>query len=127
MVYPTTIIASSLHLKGTLHCKSACVIYGHVEGVIFSDESVLIEKNGSFKGSIYAPMLVVQGLCEGEMTCECVKILHGGHIKGKIKSLLFVMHPKALFEGFRECITPYNEKTSPAHKTAEFDTENILL
>lgn len=119
-----TLIASQTLFKGKLTCLSECVIKGAVEGEIDSQEAVIIQSGGSFKGLIHAPILVVEGNCEGIIHCDKVKILPHGIIRGEIKSHLLIMHPKALFEGKRILV----EKTFKDDlSTIEFDTENILL
>jgi len=126
MFHPT-IIASGISFKGTMTCQGDCIIYGHVEGDIFSEETVLIEENGFFKGHIHAPSIVVKGVCEGEIYGDIVKILPHGHIKGNIESTMFMMYPKALFEGIKRTVEKKCNDTPHQKRVTEFDTENILL
>lgn len=123
-----TFIASHTTFHGTLHCKEECVIEGEVEGTLWCDQVVVIAPNGIFKGLIYAPLLIVQGRCEGNVTCDKVKLLPHAHMKGEIHSHLFIMHPKALFDGQRILTQPSFTAHEPIEKPLnELDTENILL
>lgn len=124
LMFHPTVIASGIHVKGSLHAMGDCIIDGYVEGDIFSKESVILEKNGCIKGYVNAPTIVVKGLFEGRIQCDTVKILPHGCIKGKIESNVFMMYPKALFEGIKTTVEKqYTQETKPT----EFDTENILL
>ena len=119
-----TIIASHTRLKGVLNCEGDCIIHGSVEGDIFSNACIIIEKGATIKGTLHAPTLIVQGYCEGIVECDAVKILPLGHIQGSLKCHLFIMKPQAIFTGTREVSAPlYNTK----NQSLEFDTENILL
>lgn len=127
MFHPT-IIASGMYVKGTLNARGDCVIYGTIEGDIFSDESVIIEESGFVKGHISAPALVIKGRCDGIIHCDIVKILPYGHMKGSIESAVFMMYPKALFEGIKTTVEKrFDTQTQESTKPTEFDTENILL
>jgi len=127
MFHPT-IIASGMYVKGMLNARGDCVIYGNIEGDIFSDESVIIEESGFVKGHICAPTLVIKGRCDGVIHCDTVKILPHGHMKGEIESAVFMMYPKALFEGIKTTVKKrFDTQTQETTKPTEFDTENILL
>lgn len=123
-MHAPTIISLNSHTQGLLTCEGDCIIYGHVEGDIFTKESVMVEEGGFVKGTIQAPNLIVHGRVEGKVLCDRVKILPNGFIEGAVECHLFIMLPKALFAGQRALVAPLFPQTS---STLEFDTENILL
>ncbi|MBE0497118.1 MAG: polymer-forming cytoskeletal protein [Campylobacterales bacterium] len=127
-MFSPTFIAVGTHIKGKFVCNGDCVVQGRVTGEIFSKETVLIKKGGSFEGYVHAPLLVVQGLCKGIIHCDNVEILPQGEIRGDIQSHALIMHRKALFEGTRVCVAKtFNHETEHKKHVDEFDTEDILL
>lgn len=122
-----TIIASQTTFQGHLHCEEECIIYGNFEGILWCSEAVIIAPEGFFKGTICAPTLVVQGRYEGNIECDKMKIYPLGHVIGKISSYLFIMHPKAIFEGQRVVAKHLFSESSSSKDMNELDTENILL
>jgi len=57
----TTIISSGTLIKGELHLSCILHIDGNVEGDVISDNTVVIGKNGTARGSIRAKHIVISG------------------------------------------------------------------
>jgi cytoskeletal protein CcmA (bactofilin family) len=78
-----------------------CDLYvdGHFEGIINSDKTVTIGKNGRIEGEIRTRRLIVQGVAEGSIDAERIEIKSAGRISGMIASNELVIEPKAVFEG----------------------------
>ncbi|GEM_PF-1466517 len=125
----TSFIASQTSFQGIIHTHEPLKIQGIVEGKIFSDSSVWIESKGFIKGEIYAKEVIVEGKCEGEITCEHLILKAYSHFKGDVKSTQFSMEAKALFEGKSTLLALDDTDASKKQRKpiAPFDTENVLL
>jgi cytoskeletal protein CcmA (bactofilin family) len=127
-MFSPTLIPYGTHFNGKLNCHNDCVIRGTFKGEIFANETVFIEKGGSFEGYIHAPLLVVEGFCKGVIHCDKVKILPKGELRGEIRSHFLIMHPQSLFEGTRVLVAKeFEDEIEDKKRMGEFDTENILL
>ena len=72
---------------------------GSFEGVIESNTSVTVGKNGNIKGDITAKQLVVQGYIEGSINASIVEIKSVGRVNGSIEAGELVIEAKGVFEG----------------------------
>ncbi len=66
---------------------------------MLSDSIVIIGKQGKVSGEIIASRLIINGLFEGNATCDNVEVLEGGKFLGKVTSKELVIEAKAIFEG----------------------------
>lgn len=125
----TSFIASHASFQGTIQTNEPLKIQGIVEGKILSDSSVWIESKGVIKGEICAQEVIIEGKCEGEITCEHLILKAYSHFKGDVKSLHLSMEAKALFEGKRTLLVRDEPPTSKKQRKPiePFDTENVLL
>lgn len=74
-------------------------IDGDFDGVIHSDSTVNIGKNGSVKGEIFAEKLVVSGKMAGNVKSKIVEIMPYGKIDGKVSSHELVIERKGILTG----------------------------
>lgn len=95
----TTIISDGAYIKGELILNSMLHIDGKVEGIINSDNSVVIGKKGSAKGVINAKKVVVNGVFEGNIDSDYVEILAGGILTGDVTSSSLSIEVGAKFSG----------------------------
>lgn len=82
----TTIISEGAYVKGELACSSVLYIEGHIDGMIKSNNTVVIGKNGKVTGIVSAAKVVVNGVFEGNLEADLVEILGGGFVLGDICS-----------------------------------------
>ena len=122
-----THIAAGTHIEGTLKMRDELHLYGTMEGTILSCETVTIEHDALFHGTISAPTLLIRGTLHGEVDCDLVKIMAGGCLHGTIKSFMLIIEPKGQFEGIRTARAKEWDENLHTKNGAEFDTENILL
>jgi len=80
----TTIISSGTLIKGELHLSCILHIDGNVEGDVISDNTVVIGKNGTARGSIRAKHIVISGKFFGNIEAELVELLGGGVLVGDV-------------------------------------------
>ncbi|ARQ98836.1 MULTISPECIES: bactofilin family protein [Campylobacter] len=95
----TTIISEGAYIKGELACGSVLYIEGHVDGMIKSNNTVVIGKNGKVTGIISANKIVVNGIFEGNVDADSVEILSGGFVLGDICSGSFSIENGGKFDG----------------------------
>ncbi|AII14633.1 putative protein (bactofilin domain) [Campylobacter iguaniorum] len=94
-----TIISSGVSIKGELSLNSMLYVEGSVEGVIVSDNTVVIGKNGSVKGIIKANKVVINGNFEGNIDSEFVEMLNGSLLIGDISTNNLSVENGAKFNG----------------------------
>lgn len=97
-----TIVSKETELKGTIKCGKNLVVFGDVEGRIEAKESVKIEAKSRVSGEIFAKILYVKGVFDGDADCDTVHILEGGSFTGNIKSRILVIDSKCYFNGKNE-------------------------
>ena len=95
----TTIISSGTLIKGELHLSCILHIDGNVEGDVISDNTVVIGKNGTARGSIRAKHIVISGKFFGNIEAELVELLGGGVLVGDVLSQNFGIEVGAKFNG----------------------------
>ncbi|ANE35794.1 putative bactofilin domain protein [Campylobacter iguaniorum] len=94
-----TIISSGVSIKGELSLSSMLYVEGSVEGVIVSDNTVVIGKNGNVKGIIKANKVVINGNFEGNIDSEFVEMLNGSLLIGDISTNNLSVENGAKFNG----------------------------
>ncbi|MDX1808432.1 MAG: polymer-forming cytoskeletal protein [Sulfurospirillaceae bacterium] len=97
-----TIVSKETELKGTIKCGKNLVVFGDVEGRIEAKESVKIEAKSKVVGEVFAKILYVKGVFDGDADCDTVHILEGGSFTGNIKSRILVIDSKCYFSGKNE-------------------------
>ena len=95
----TTIISSGTLIKGELHLSCILHIDGNVEGDVISDNTVVIGKNGTARGSIRAKHIVISGKFFGNIEAELVELLGGGVLVGDVLAQSFGREVGAKFNG----------------------------
>lgn len=83
-VSETTVISTGARMEGQFYFNSMLHLDGEINGVVHSQSSVVIGKNGSLKGQLTADKVVVNGLFEGEIDAEYLEILNGGFVNGDV-------------------------------------------
>lgn len=95
----TTIITEGSFIKGEMTLGCDLYVDGKFEGNINSEKSITVGKNGSIKGEVNTPHLIVQGVVDGDVDAERIEIKEAGRINGSLVSSELVIEAKGVFEG----------------------------
>lgn len=74
-------------------------IDGEFDGVIHSNNTVNIGKNGVVRGDVFSEKLVVSGKMLGNVKSKIVEIMPYGKIDGKVSSHELVIERKGILTG----------------------------
>jgi cytoskeletal protein CcmA (bactofilin family) len=78
-----TVVAGESAFEGRITSPSLITVAGSVKGELNASE-IVIEREGSVKGSIFAEHLIVIGNFEGEVSSNKITIASSGNVKGKL-------------------------------------------
>ena len=78
-----TVVAGGSTLKGRITSPNLITVAGFVEGELNASE-IVIEREGTVKGSIFAEHLIIIGNFEGEVSSNKITIASSGSVKGKL-------------------------------------------
>ena len=78
-----TVISSGSRIDGRITSPSTISVSGFVKGELNASE-VVIEKEGSVTGSIFAEHLIIIGDFEGEVSANKITIASSGRVKGDL-------------------------------------------
>lgn len=95
----TTVIANGAKLKGEFSFACRLHVDGVIEGVIDSNNLIVIGKRGHVAGELEAERLVVSGVFEGSANCSKVEVLADGVFTGDVTSEELIIEAKAKFQG----------------------------
>lgn len=95
----TTIITEGSFLKGEMTLSCDLYVDGTFDGIIDSQKSITVGKNGHIQGSIKAKHIVIQGLVSGIIDSDRIEIKSSGRVEGSIISSELVIESKGIFEG----------------------------
>ena len=78
-----TVISSGSKIDGRITSPSTISVSGLVQGELNASE-VVIEKEGSVKGAIFAEHLIIIGNFEGEVSANKITIASTGSVRGNL-------------------------------------------
>ena len=78
-----TVISSGSIIEGRVTSPNTISVSGHVKGELNASE-IVIEKEGSVYGSIFAEHLIIIGNFEGEVSANKITIASTGSVKGDL-------------------------------------------
>ena len=78
-----TVVAGESIVEGRITSSNLITVSGFVKGELNGSE-VVIEREGTVKGSIFAEHLIVIGNFEGEVSSNKITIASSGSVKGKL-------------------------------------------
>ena len=94
-----TIISSGTKIKGEINTQCHLHVNGDFEGVIHSNNTVNIGKNGVVNGEVFSEKLIVSGKLFGNVKSKIVEIMPYGKIDGKVSSHELVIERKGILTG----------------------------
>lgn len=116
---PTTYIAASTTLVGTIAGQGAFVFCGSVEGDCDINGPLTLAKGGRWKGILKATDIVVAGTVEGDVVAkQRVEILSSARITGSLSGNSIAVAEGAIIEGEIKVtsdapLTTFQEKRQP--------------
>ena len=78
-----TVISSGSRIDGRITSPSTISVSGFVKGELNASE-IVIEREGSINGSIFAEHLIIIGSFEGEVSANKITIASSGSVKGDL-------------------------------------------
>ena len=78
-----TVVAGDSSFEGRITSPNLITVAGYVKGELNASE-IVIEREGTVKGSIFAEHLIVIGNLEGEVSSNKITIASSGSVKGKL-------------------------------------------
>jgi cytoskeletal protein CcmA (bactofilin family) len=97
---PTTYVAASTKLVGTITGKGAYVFCGSVEGDCDIDGPLTLAEGGHWKGMLKATDVVVAGVVEGDViAAQRVEILGSARITGSLSGNSIAVAEGAIIAG----------------------------
>lgn len=106
----TTVVATGAKLKGEFVFNCRLHVDGLVDGIITSNNLVVVGKKGCLKGELKAERLVVNGTFEGSADCKKIEVLTEGVVRGELTSEELIIESKAIFEGQSKLRTEEKEE-----------------
>lgn len=97
---PTTYIAASTTIVGSISGKGAYVFCGSVEGDCDIDGPLTLAEGGRWKGILKATDIVVAGVVEGDVAAtQRVEILGSARVTGSLSGHSIAVAEGAIIEG----------------------------
>ena len=97
---PTTYVAASTKIVGTITGKGAYVFCGTVEGDCDIDGPLTLAEGGRWKGTLKATDIVVAGVVEGDVVAEQrVEILGSARVTGSLAGNSIAVAEGAIIAG----------------------------
>lgn len=107
------VLASDVHIKGTITFDNELICDGKVEGEIISDGILVIGKNAEVKGEVMTKSVTVHGTVIGNITvAEKAELKASARLTGDLTAARIVVEEGATFVGKSE-VTP-NKNSKPA-------------
>ena len=78
-----TVISSGSTIKGRITSPNTISVSGSFKGELNASE-IVVEKEGSVNGSIFAEHLIIIGNLEGEVSANKITIASSGSVKGDL-------------------------------------------
>ena len=78
-----TVVSSGSVVEGRITSQSTISVSGFVKGELNASE-IVIEREGSVNGSIFAEHLIIIGNFEGEVSANKITIASSGSVKGDL-------------------------------------------
>jgi cytoskeletal protein CcmA (bactofilin family) len=116
---PTTYVAASTKIVGTITGQGAYVFCGTVEGDCDIDGPLTLAENGRWKGTMKATDIVVAGVVEGDVIAkQRVEISGSARVTGSLAGHSIAVAEGAIIEGEIRVtsgapLTTFQEKREP--------------
>ena len=78
-----TVVSSGSTLEGRITSANLITVSGFVKGELSASE-IVIERDGTVKGSIFAEHLIIIGTFEGEVCSNKITVASTGSVKGEL-------------------------------------------
>ena len=96
----TTVIGSSIRLKGNVQGDEDLLVLGRVDGMLTLSKTLSVEESGIVKANVSVRNAIISGVVVGNIQAsDSVEILEGGRVVGDIKAPRVIIMDGALFSG----------------------------
>jgi len=92
-----TVVASEAKFEGRITSPNLITVAGFVKGELNASE-IVIEREGTVKGSIFSEHLIIIGKFEGEVSSNKITIASSGSVKGKLSYKRLTIDDGALLD-----------------------------
>ena len=97
---PTTVVGSTIIIRGRIKSDEDLVIEGRIDAEITSTKALVVENSGIVKASVQVRSARISGVVVGDITAEAkVEIAPDGRVVGNILSPKIVIRDGAAFRG----------------------------
>ncbi|MFV0482224.1 MAG: polymer-forming cytoskeletal protein [Campylobacteraceae bacterium] len=97
-------ITGDIVIEGKIHSEKPFVICGKFFGEITSTSRIEIEVGAEVQGTIRAKEVIVRGVLIGDVECYSLQVLSGATFRGKTRTCILFVEPKAEFEASSQMI-----------------------
>ncbi len=95
-----SVLASDIHVKGTITFDKTVRIHGQIEGAINGPGRVHVAKEGKVTGDIEANEVVIEGRIDGDIVAaDRVELKPTGHYQGDLRASKLAIDAGASFSG----------------------------
>jgi cytoskeletal protein CcmA (bactofilin family) len=93
-------IGNNTSFKGTIKSEGSITVEGNVKGAIECKETVIVQDDGYFEGTLRSEDAFIAGHVDGNITARnVVKITSSGKVKGDIDSSSLTIAQGVVFDG----------------------------
>ena len=92
-----TVISGDSILEGRITSQNLITVAGFVKGELNASE-VVIEKEGTVEGSIFAEHLIIIGSFEGEVSSNKITVASTGNVRGQLSYKRVVIDDGAVLD-----------------------------
>ena len=118
-----TILVPGTQVNGTLACTGTIRIEGQMEGVVQSEDTVVLLDSGRVKGDILAGQVIISGEVRGNIKAvDRLEITAHGKVTGDIFAPRICIHEGVFFEG-RCSMKVAGPEAAPAANAASRDNK----
>ncbi len=118
-----TILGPGTQVNGTLACTGTIRIEGQMEGVVQSEDTVVLLDSGRVKGDILAGQVIISGEVRGNIKAvDRLEITAHGKVTGDIFAPRICIHEGVFFEG-RCSMKAAGPEATPAANAASRDNK----
>ena len=89
-----TIITACTEITGSIKGSDTIHVDGTLNGDIVADNIVVIGKNGVVNGTIKAQKIIVNGTCDGTVSCSDLEVMQSGTVSHKIIAETMILDGK---------------------------------
>ncbi|MFA4931115.1 MAG: polymer-forming cytoskeletal protein [Patescibacteria group bacterium] len=115
MNFNDTIIGQNTNVSGNLKCTADIFVGGHVDGLVYSDQNIIIMEKGVVKGQAESMEFTLNGTLEGKVKAKKIYLTPSARLLGDLITNTLKIDAGASFIGHSKKID--QEKDSKLNNT----------